>query len=259
MRANRMKRLIQEGKTVVGGWIATRDPYTVETLAGLGLDFLVVDTEHVPQTALSLQTNLIAIATSDTTPITRVLWNDFVRVKQALDLGSEGIIFPFVSTPDEARQAVAATRYPPEGVRGWGPRRAIRLASSPEDYFQHASDNLLVLPQVETQAALDHAAAIAAVDGVDGLLIGPADLSIALGVPFQLGSPTFLAAVRRVRAATDAAGKPFGVITSGAELARRWLDEGARIIIAGSDAALLAMMVTATVDEIRQAIGPAAT
>jgi len=184
-----------------------------------------------------------------------VLWNDFVRVKQALDVGAEGIVFPWVNTAEQAQAAVASTRYPPRGNRGWGPRRAIRFAADQMDYFRHAEANILVLCQVETQEALDNAEAIAAVDGVDALMVGPADFSINLGVPLDWECDKFLAGVRRVRQAADAAGKAFGVITSGAAYAKRWLAEGARVIIAGADGAFLKMMAQATLGEIRQSIG----
>jgi 4-hydroxy-2-oxoheptanedioate aldolase len=254
MRENRTKRLLREGKTVVGGWIATHDPYTVEVMADVGFDFLVVDTEHEPQTAHTLQSNLMAMKDTPVTPITRVLWNDFVRVKQALDLGSQGIVFPFVNTPEEARQAVASVRYPPRGIRGWGPRRAVRLADDPLDYFHHADENILVLCQVETRQALENAEANARVEGVDALLIGPTDLSIGLGVPLDLDSPVFGDAVRRVHQATEAAGKAFGVITSGAEPARRWMQMGARMVVAGNDSALLRMIAASTLKELREAV-----
>lgn len=254
MRQNRAKRLLQEGKTVVGGWVCSSDPTTAEVVADVGLDFVVIDTEHAAQSALSLQANLMALKDTGATAIVRVLWNDFVRVKQALDLGAEGIVFPWVNTLEEAEQAVRSTRYPPDGVRGFGPRRAHRYADSSLEYYNEAGDNILVLCQTETREALENAEAIASLEGVDALMIGPADLSINLGVPLDWTCEKFLAAVRQVRQATEAAGKAFGVITSGPELAKRWLAEGARVLITGADHALLKMMTQATLDEIREAI-----
>jgi 2-keto-3-deoxy-L-rhamnonate aldolase RhmA len=250
---NGTKSLLGDGGTAVGTWVCSSDPMMTEVVADAGFDFVVIDTEHVAQTALSLQGNLMALKDTPATPIVRVLWNDFVRVKQALDLGAEGIVFPWVNTAEEAVAAVRATRYPPEGVRGFGPRRAQRAADSIQDYFQHAAENILVLPQIETAQAVENAEAIAAVEGVDALLIGPADLSINLGVPLDLDCQAFADAVRQVaRAATDA-GKAFGVITVGAELACRWLAEGARMIIAGSDHALMRAKLDETLAAIRQA------
>jgi len=254
MRENRTKRLLQQGGVVIGGWVVSDDPTTTELMADVGFDFVVVDTEHAPQTATGLQAHMMALKDTPATGVVRVLWNDFVRVKQALDVGAEGIVFPWVNTVEQARAAVASTRYPPRGVRGWGPRRAIRFAADQTDYFLNAEANILVLCQIETAEALANAAAIAAVDGVDALMIGPADLSINLGVPLDWDCETFVQGVRAVRRAADAAGKAFGVITSGAQLAKRWLAEGARVIIAGADGAFLKMMATATLDEIREAL-----
>lgn len=251
MRENRTKRLLREGRVVVGGWVVSEDPTITELMADVGFDFVVVDTEHAPQTATGIQAHMMALKDTQATGVVRVLWNDFVRVKQVLDVGAEGIIFPWVNTPEQARAAVASTRYPPRGVRGWGPRRAIRFATDQMDYFRHAEENILVLCQVETREALENAEAIAAVEGVDALMIGPADFSINLGVPLDWDCETFMAGVRHVRRAADAAGKAFGVITSGAGYAKRWLAEGARVIIAGADGALLKMMAQATLDDIR--------
>lgn len=256
MRENRAKRVLREGHVAIGGWVVSDDPTTTEIMADVGFDFVVVDTEHAPQTATGLQAHMMALKDTPATGVVRVLWNDFVRVKQALDVGAEGIVFPWVNTVEQAQAAVASTRYPPRGVRGWGPRRAIRFAEDQMDYFRHAEENILVLCQIETQEALDNADAIAAVDGVDALMIGPADLSINIGVPLDWECDKFMAGVRRVRQAADAAGKAFGVITSGAAYAKRWLAEGARVIIAGADGAFLKMMAQATLGEIRQAIEP---
>jgi 2-keto-3-deoxy-L-rhamnonate aldolase RhmA len=140
-------------------------------------------------------------------------------------------------------------------MRGWGPRRAIRLAENNDDYYEHANSNILVLCQIETAEAVENVAEIAAVEGVDGLLIGPADLSISLGEPFAWAGGTFMDAVHRVRDAAEKANKPFGVVTSGAAFAHMWVREGARIIIAGSDAALLRMMAKQTFEEIRGLVG----
>jgi len=254
MRENRTKRLLREGKTVIGGWVCSSDPTVTEAMADCGFDFVVIDTEHAPQTVLGLQAHLMALKDTEVTSVVRAVWNDFVVVKQILDLGAEGIIFPWVSTVEQARHAVASTRYPPWGVRGWGPRGALRYAVNQVDYFQHADENILVLCQIETAEAMNNLDAIARVKGADGLMIGPADLSIALGVPFDWAGVPFMQAVGRVRQAADAAGIAFGVITSGVPLAKRWLAEGARILIAGADGVFLKTSATSALEEIRKAV-----
>jgi len=254
MQENRVKRLLREGKTVVGGWMCTADAMLTETVADCGPDFVVIDTEHSAQTMLTVQAHMMALKDTGATPVVRVVWNDFVRVKQVLDVGAQGIVCPWVNTVAEAEQAVSATRYPPHGIRGFGPRRAQRYGTDMKDYFDHANENIVVFCQVETQQALDNAAAIAQVDGVDALLIGPADLSVNLGIPLDWECETFLAALHLVRDAAAGAGKAFGVITVGADMARRWLGEGARVLIAGSDTGLLKTAAQTTIDEIRSAI-----
>ncbi|MFW6163746.1 MAG: HpcH/HpaI aldolase family protein [Planctomycetota bacterium] len=254
MRENRAKRLLAEGGSVVGAWMCTADPMLTETVADCGFDLVVIDTEHAAQTHLSVQAHLMALKDTGATAAARVVWNDFVRVKRLLDMGAEGVVFPWVNTPEEAEQAVRATRYPPRGLRGFGPRRAQRYGDGLLVYFHHADANILVLCQVETPQAVAHAEAIAAVDGVDALMVGPADLSVNLGVPLDWECEAFLDAVRRVAAGAEAAGKAFGVISTGVELASRWIDLGARVVIAGADHALLRTMASQTRDAIRQAL-----
>jgi len=254
MRENRTKHLLREGKTAIGGWVCSDDPGITELMADVGFDFVVVDTEHAPQTALTMQAHMMAMKDTAATSVVRVLWNDFVRVKQLLDVGAEGIVFPWVGSPEHAEAAVRSTRYPPRGIRGWGPRRAIRYAENARDYYAHADDNILVLCQIETQEALENVEAIARVEGVDALMIGPADFSIGIGVPLDWECEKFMASVRRVRDAAEAAGIAFGVITSGIDLARRWIAEGARVVIAGADVALLPMIAKATRDAILDAV-----
>ena len=254
MRENRAKRMLNEGRTIVGGWVCSSDPMVTEVVAQCGFDFIVIDTEHAAQTNLGVQAHMLALKGAETTPVARVVWNDFVRVKQLLDMGALGIVFPWVNTAEEAEQAVRAMRYPPRGVRGFGPRCALRYAEGNLDYFRHADEQMLGLLQIETPQAVANAEAIAGVDGVDALMIGPADLSINLGVPLDWECETFMAAVRRVAAAAEAAGRAFGVITSGADYAHRWIDLGARVIIAGADHALLRMMAAQTREAILEAL-----
>ena len=127
MRENRVKRLLKAGKPAIGTVISLPDPFTAEVLAGFGFDFLLVDTEHSPVTISELQSILIALRSAESTIIVRAAWNDIVMIKQILDVGAEGVIVPWVNTPEEAQRAVAAARYPPIGLRGYGPRRAARL------------------------------------------------------------------------------------------------------------------------------------
>ena len=126
MRPNRMKQSLREGRAVVGTALSLPDPFVAELMGMIGFDFVIIDMEHSPLTMSELQLMMIALLPTESTIIVRVEWNDVVKVKQILDVGAQGIIFPWISSREEAERAVATTKYPPQGIRGWGPRRAIR-------------------------------------------------------------------------------------------------------------------------------------
>ena len=171
--ANRFKRALRAAAPPIGTWLMSAAPSTAEALGCAGFDFLVVDTEHVPLDTAQTIEILRAIAGTPASAVTRVAWNDAVLVKRALDAGAQSLMFPFVQTADEARRAVASTRYPPQGTRGVAAmHRGSRYATVP-DYLQRANDEIAVIVQVETPAALDALPAIAAVDGVDSIFVGP--------------------------------------------------------------------------------------
>ncbi|HET9045222.1 MAG TPA: HpcH/HpaI aldolase/citrate lyase family protein [Burkholderiales bacterium] len=237
---NTFKHAIAAGKPQIGLWLSLSSSYSAEVCAGSGFDWLLLDTEHSPNEIDMVLGQLQAIAPYPSHPVVRVAWNDAVIVKRTLDVGAQTLLFPFVQSAAEAAAAVAATRYPPRGIRGVaGTTRATRFGRV-KDYAKRAHEETCVLVQVETQEAVDAIEAIAKVDGVDGIFIGPADYHASLGYPGETANPAVLPkieeAVRRIRAA----GKAPGILTPDEKLAKRYLELGALFVAVGADIGLLA-------------------
>lgn len=232
---NRFKRAIADGPMPLGAWLASGAPSTAEALGCAGFDFLVVDTEHTPIDTPQMIDILRAIAGTPAQAIVRPPWNDMVMVKRALDAGAQTLLLPFVQNADEARRAVAYTRYPPEGVRGVaGTHRGSRYGTVP-NYLARAGAELCVIVQIETLSALDKLDEIAAVPGIDSIFIGPSDLSASMG---HLGDIADGAVQERLAYAAKAcrrAGKPSGIIGPTPEMVTRFIDYGYSWIAIGSD------------------------
>jgi 4-hydroxy-2-oxoheptanedioate aldolase len=237
---NAFKHALKDGKAQIGLWSSLSSNYSVEVIAGAGFDWILLDLEHSPNDLESLLAQLQAAAPYPTHPVVRVPWNDMVAMKRILDVGAQALLVPYVSTAEEARAAVAHTRYPPKGVRGVaGTTRATRFGRI-KDYAKRAHEEICVLVQVETQAALDNIESICAVDGVDGVFVGPADLHASMGYTGEIANPKVKPliddAIRRIRKA----GKAPGILTPSEEDARRWLDCGALFVAVGADVGILA-------------------
>ncbi|MFD5215511.1 HpcH/HpaI aldolase/citrate lyase family protein [Microbacterium sp. NPDC058345] len=228
-------------RPLIGMWLSTGSPLLAEIGAGAGLDWLLIDMEHGPNTLTSVQQQLQVIAAYRVPTLVRVPFNDPVIMKQVLDAGAQNLLVPMVASADEARAAVAAVRYPPDGIRGVGSAlaRSGRWGRV-ERYVQDASQHVSLIVQVESGEAVDAAAEIAAVDGVDGVLVGPADLAASMGFPGQQSHPEVLAAVRRVFDAVTAAGKAVGVNAFDPATADAYLADGARFLCASADVTILA-------------------
>jgi len=237
---NSFKRALRAGKPQIGLWSSLSSNYTVEVIAGAGFDWILLDSEHSPADIENLLTQLQAAAPYPTHPVVRIPWNDMVTIKRVLDIGAQSLLVPYVSTPDEARAAVSFTRYPPAGVRGVaGTTRATRFGRV-ADYARRAHEEICLLVQVETQAALDNIEAISAIDGIDGIFIGPADLHASLGHPGEIANPKVKPliddAIRRIRKS----GKAPGILTPNEADARHWLECGALFVAVGADVGILA-------------------
>jgi 2-keto-3-deoxy-L-rhamnonate aldolase RhmA len=255
-RVRALKKRLQSGEAVIGAWLSLNDPVAAEILARVGFDFLMIDTEHGVWDLVTLQTTLMGFNGTETAPFVRVAWNDHVRIKQALDMGVEGILAPMVRTVAECRELVRSCRYPPQGARGFGPRRASNYYRNIDDYVAVANDALFVMPQVEDIATLDVIDEYLAVPGIDAVAIGPNDLSGTTGFFRQHSHPTNTGALDKIIARAQSAGVPvcLGVNSKPAEQAGL-IARGVRILFATSDVELLAGGARQSLAANRAAIG----
>jgi 4-hydroxy-2-oxoheptanedioate aldolase len=222
-------------------WVCTGDPLVAEICAGGGLDWLLIDMEHGPSGLESVLAQLQAVAAYPVSPVVRVPSNDAVVIKQVLDLGAQNLFVPMVSSADEARRAVAAVRYPPRGRRGVGSALARSARWNRVDgYLEHADEHVSLFVQVETVQGVEAAGEIAAVDGVDGVFVGPSDLAASMGLLGQQTHPDVTAAVLRAFDAVRGEGVPVGVNAFDPAVADAYLAAGASFVLVGADVALLA-------------------
>ncbi len=233
--------LAAAGRPLAGMWVCSGSPLMAEICAGAGLDWLLIDAEHSPNGLESVLAQLQAVTGYPVTAVVRPPVNDTVLIKQYLDLGAQSLLIPMVHTADDAAAAVAATRYPPLGVRGVGSAlaRSARWNRIP-DYLARASDTITVIVQIESAQAVENAAEIVAVDGIDAVFIGPSDLAASMGVLGAQEHPDVVAAVEHCITVAKEAGKPVGVNAFAEATARRYLAAGVDFILVGADVALLA-------------------
>lgn len=238
---NALKRALAEGHAQIALWCGITDPSVAELLADTGFDVLVFDAEHAPNDPRSLLALLRAVAPYPIQPVVRVVTGATAVIKQSLDLGVQTLIVPMIETPEEAAHVVAATRYPPRGTRGVASAttRAARYARVPR-YVERADAEISVWVQVESVKGLAHLDAIAAVDGVDGIFFGPADLAASMGLTGRLDDdPTVHGAILEGIDRARRAGKGAGTLTLDPARARIYLDRGARFMAVGADMILL--------------------
>jgi 2-dehydro-3-deoxyglucarate aldolase len=232
---NAFKRRLLAGETLIGCWCSLANPITTEVLGIAGFDWLLLDGEHSPNDVRTFIPQLMALKDSASAPIVRPSWNDAVEIKRLLDAGFYNFLVPFVQSVEDARRAVRATRYPPDGVRGVSVSQRSNRFGTVADYFRDINAQISVLVQIESRAGLDAAAEIAAVDGVDGIFVGPSDLAAALG---HLGDPNHAsvqAAIGEAFVAAKSAGKPSGILAPVEADARRYMAMGASFVAVGSD------------------------
>ena len=237
---NPFKRAIKAGQLQIGLWSSLSSNLSVEVLAGAGFDWLLLDTEHSPNELPMVLSQLQAMTGGTAHPIVRPAWNDAVLIKRFLDAGVQTFLVPYVQNEDEARKAVAATRYPPRGVRGFaGTTRASRFGRV-KDYHTRCEEEICVLVQVETGVALGHLEAIAKVEGVDGVFIGPGDLSADLGYLGKLTHPDMTAVIDDTIERIKAAGSIPGILINDEALAKRYIEAGCLFTAVGGDVGILA-------------------
>ena len=240
MKGNPFRAALARGERQIGLWLSMAHPYTAEVCASAGFQWLLIDGEHAPNDVRSTLAQLQAVAAYPGHPVVRAVSGDPALIKQLLDIGAQTLLVPMVDTPEQARALVAATRYPPQGIRGVGAAvaRASRWGAR-RDYLDAANDEACLLVQAETATALHHLNDICAVDGVHGVFIGPADLAASLGHRGNPGHPEVQAAIEEAIRTIVASGKAAGTLTSDATLARRYLDLGATFVAVGIDVTLL--------------------
>lgn len=241
MTGGAFRRRLRAPAPAIGMWIASGSPYCAEICAGGGLDWLLIDGEHAPNDLRSTLAQLQAVAPYPVAPVVRPPTDDPVLIKQLLDIGAENLLLPMVESADQAAAIVAATRYPPAGIRGVGAAfaRASRWGRV-EGYLQAADEQVCVMVQIESRRGLAACGEIAAVDGVDGVFFGPADLAASLGHLGRPDHPDVVAEISQAIATVNALGKAAGVNAFAEPLARRYLDLGVRFILVGADVTLLA-------------------
>ena len=237
---NAFKRKLRADGTCLGLWLALADSYSAEICAGAGFDFMVLDGEHSPLDLRTMLHQLQSIAPYDTHPVLRPALGHTVSIKQMLDIGAQTLLIPMVETAEQAAELVAATRYPPNGVRGVGAAiaRAARWGQT-HDYLEHADEEVCLILQVETVKGLENVEAIARTEGVDGVFIGAADLSASMGYLGQSDHPEVEAAMADAFAKILAAGKAPGMLAMNPATADKFIALGAKFAAVGVDAHLL--------------------
>lgn len=244
---NKIKSLLKQGKQTAGAWLQMTSPFSAEIMARAGFDWLIVDMEHAPGDFLNLASQLQAMGEAGCVPFVRAPWNDPVAIKRILDTGVMGVLIPYVNTAEEAKNAVAACKYPPEGIRGLaGSTRAAYFGQNSMDYLKDANDEILVIIAVETGEAIDNLDEILAVEGLDGIFIGPMDLATSMGYFGDPSHPEVQQAIATVEKKTLKAGKYLGTIGGSWEQAKEKYDRGYQFLMLMSDSVDLAKLAGRT-------------
>ena len=233
----RLAEKIRRGEPTVGNWISLSDPDVVEMIAEVGYDFHTIDMEHSAITldAIPDMARAVDAASGGTEALVRLPENDPVSIKRVLDIGISGVVVPMVETPEEARRAVDATRYPPAGNRGVGPLRASRYGLEYGEYIETADERVLTIVQIESRTGLENVEEIAAVDGLDGLFVGPDDLSKDLGLFDRQDGPEMMTAVDRVVDTAHEADLAAGSLVTAPEDIERYVEAGMDFLNVGWD------------------------
>ncbi len=240
------------GKTLLGTCITFVDPTVTEALSRV-LDFVWIDTEHNPLSLERVQGHIMATKGSQTTPLVRVPANDPVLIKPVLDIGAAGVIVPLVKTADDVRQAVAACRYPPEGIRGFGPRRPSGYgARGGPEFCQLANQTIITIVQIEQIEAFQNLDAILAVPGLTSIVVGPNDLAASLGFIGQPRHPQVIEAIDSIIAKAHKAQVPLGIaVGDDPEVLVEWADKGVRWLAMAADYALLVRAASQLAQRVR--------
>jgi 2-dehydro-3-deoxyglucarate aldolase len=248
---NSFKRDLLAGKKLIGCWSSLSSAITTEVLGVAGFDWILLDGEHSPNDMSTYIPQLMALKDSPSAPVVRPASNNPVEMKRMLDAGFYNFLVPFVESVDEAAMAVAATRYPPQGMRGVSVSQRSNRYGTVADYFKGANDQMCVMVQIESVAGVAAARAIAELDGVDCLFVGPSDLAAGLGHLGNAQHPDVQAAIAAVFADAKAAGKPSGILAPVEADARKYMAMGATFVAVGSDLGVFRAATQALHDRYR--------
>ena len=258
MRKNGLRKIVADGGRVVNGWLAIPNSYSAEVMAHQGGDAVTIDLQHGPVDFQTAVTMLQAISTTNAVPMARVPWNDAAIMMKLLDAGAYGLICPMINTKEEAEQFVGFCRYPPRGTRSMGPNRAVQYGGA--DYWQGANDEIILLAMIETRKGVQNLDSILSVKGLDGVYVGPSDLSLSLGKPPTLdpSDKEVLDAMATICKGVRSRGLIAGVHTDGVKTALRRFEEGYQLCTILNDARLMANAAAQAVKEIKGQAPPAA-
>jgi len=240
LKENAFLKAIRTGQQQIGLWVSLSSPYAAEAVAPAGYDWALLDMEHSPNELTSLLGQLQAYSAWPTTPIVRPDWNDMVKIKRLLDIGVPGLLLPMVETLDEARAAVAATRYPPNGNRGVAGIMRANHFGRVSDYYAEVEKQTAVLIQLETVQAVENAVSYGDIDGVDGIFFGPADIGADMGLLGNPMNPEVWKLIRPAARKLMERGMPVGTLVSDPAFAAELLNDGFSFVACGSDSGLLA-------------------
>ena len=253
---NTFKQALGNRQAQIGLWVSMANPYSTELCAGAGFDWLLIDGEHAPNDLRSILAQLQTIAAYPSQPVCRLPVGDSALVKQYLDLGVQTLLVPMVDTPEQARALVQACRYPPDGIRGMAGARASRWGRYP-NYALEANAQVCLLVQAETRLALSNLDAVVATDGVDGVFIGPSDLSASMGYVANAGHPEVQTAIADAITRITRAGKAAGILSADTALAKHYLALGATFVAVGLDTQLLIRGMASLLGQFRPGAAPA--
>lgn len=251
---NPFTEALRSGRKQIGLWVSLSSNFAADVVAPSGYDWVLLDMEHSPGELSTVLGQLQVFAASGTTAIVRPDWNDAVKVKRLLDLGAPGLLFPMVQSVEEAEQAVAATRYPPRGIRGVSGSTRANAFGRVSDYFDQVEHETTVIVQLETRAAVEQAAAIAAVDGVSGVFFGPADIAADIGLLGRPMDPVVWDLIMPAAKQLMDQGMPVGTLVLDAAFAATLLNDGFTFVACGSDTALLAKGADSLLASVRDNI-----
>ncbi len=245
----------RSGPVPLGTWIMSTSPFVAEAMGCAGFDWLLVDAEHSPLDSMDIATMLAAIGAPGAAAVVRVPCNDATLVKRVMDAGAQSLMFPMVQTVEDAKRAVAATRYPPQGRRGVAAmHRASRFGTVPE-YLMRAGGETCVVVQIETPEAMQNLEVIAAVDGVDCIFVGPGDLAASMGLIGEIGHPQVQAHLKQAAQTCARLGKPCGIVMGQADAVNQCIEYGYSYVAVASDLGMLMARASEMLGKLR----PAAT